>query len=169
MFFIFAGQELRREWNLDCDLDCGLFLSWNSLAALTICIARLVSGGLDSQARWFFSHDFNTNLVSRILLLRIGHHLSLNHATLGTLLSHPCRANQVIIWRRPSEGEGFVLEKKLKLHTDFAPASVSAVLTQIYISTYTCVPKSPERYTPHVMPSYTGPIYNNGVEYVGVS
>ncbi|CAL1156760.1 unnamed protein product [Cladocopium goreaui] len=27
--------------------------------------------------------------------------------------------SQVIIWRRPSEGEGFVLEKKLKLHTDF--------------------------------------------------
>lgn len=60
--------------------------------------------------------------------------------------SMPCTF-EVIIWRRPSEGEGFVLEKKLKLHTDFAPASVSAVLIQIYHDLSTSVsPKSPERY-----------------------
>ena len=68
--------------------------------------------------------------------------------------SMPCTF-EVIIWRRPSEGEGFVLEKKLKLHTDFAPASVSAVLIQIYHDLSTSAsPNHLKDIIPHIMKSY---------------
>jgi hypothetical protein len=95
------------EWNLDCDLDCGVFFVRFSYCSDDLhCKAGVWRTGFAGQGTFFtcwkntegLSPGWDVERMERLklgcpnILLRIGHHLSLNHANLGQLLSHPCHA-----------------------------------------------------------------------------